>query len=361
MSFGDFRSVFGESRSLTVAGAFSTFLDAHINITRGIRSRASTSHNHLRGFLADEADRDEGFPRVLSIEDSDFLGGSFTRHTKIWPLDDIDIYVPIDGTGFVYNVGGWPQPYTVVTDGVLDENPLLVDRDRWMMDGQYLSSKKLIDGFAKVLRRHYPDTTKVRRVGAAVNVRLTVGEGESNDGLGFDVVPCFSMKPHNAWEGPFYMIPDGDGGWIRTNPRLDQEVSDRLHRNNGRTLRRGVKLFKWWNDEFLGGAVESYYAELAVMRAFEQHNQVGRSIQSLPAAVAQAFRAVRDAARLGDQAPLLAGAPTVGRGDLDADDMAILDAATGQADLAWAYECNGRTADAIGAWGELFGGDFPTA
>jgi len=39
---------------------------------------------------------------LLSREDSDFLGGSFARHTKIWPLDDIDIFFPMDGGTLVY-------------------------------------------------------------------------------------------------------------------------------------------------------------------------------------------------------------------------------------------------------------------
>lgn len=359
MPIGDYRSIFSETRALTIAGAFSTFLEANINITRGTRSRASTSHNHLREFLADEAYRDEYFPRVLSVEDSDFLGGSFARHTKIWPLDDIDIYFPLDGMGFNYFVDGSVQPYTVVSDDVVDVNPLLTGGVRWM-DGPYLSSKKLINGFAKVLRRHYPDTTTVRRVGEAINVRLTVGEGENNDGFGFDVVPCFSVKPQNAWEQHFYLIPDGEDGWIKTNPRYDKEMSDQLHRANARTLRRGVKLFKWWNDKFLGGAVASYYAELAVMLAFDQKNRLGCTIESVSAATTLAFRAVRDAARLGDQQPLVVGAPMVERGDIDSNDMQLLNEAADQANLAWNHERSGHNADAIKAWSKLFGDDFPT-
>lgn len=64
-------------------------------------ARASDSQNHLGDFLRAENSRDPRFPRVLSKADADFIGGLFGRHTKIWPLDDIDIYVTI-GDQYLY-------------------------------------------------------------------------------------------------------------------------------------------------------------------------------------------------------------------------------------------------------------------
>src|SRR5713101_4166860 len=82
-----------------------SLLDRQINITKGIRQKASDSQQHLREFLASERKRDASFPRVLTSADSDFLGGSFARHTKTWPLDDIDVYIPLDGEYLSYL--GW--------------------------------------------------------------------------------------------------------------------------------------------------------------------------------------------------------------------------------------------------------------
>ncbi len=139
-----------EAAARTVSGAFTRFLDQEINIGRGTRSIASDSQNHLREFLADEAGRDTGFPRILANSDSDFLGGSFARHSKIWPLDDIDVYFPIDGAGLVYSKNGSRLPYTVLSDDTTSWNPLLMTADRWM-EGFYLSSRKLMDGFPAAL------------------------------------------------------------------------------------------------------------------------------------------------------------------------------------------------------------------
>ncbi|MGD0231910.1 MAG: hypothetical protein ABSC19_16405 [Syntrophorhabdales bacterium] len=138
---------FTELAGKSIENAFSTFLERNINISRGIRSTASISHNRLRDFIADENGRDWTFPAVLSILDRDYLGGSFARHTKVWPLDDIDIYIPLDGCGLVYREWGIVQPVTVATDKGLLWNPLL--GERWTK-GEYISSDKLVSGFAKV-------------------------------------------------------------------------------------------------------------------------------------------------------------------------------------------------------------------
>jgi hypothetical protein len=97
----------------TVKSAFEKFIDKELLITQGYRSQASDSHNALREYLRTENDRDKSFPPILKNADSDFIGGSYGRETKIWPLDDIDIYVPLDGFGLVYyNTYGvlwWPR------------------------------------------------------------------------------------------------------------------------------------------------------------------------------------------------------------------------------------------------------------
>jgi hypothetical protein len=352
----DFRTLLAqlkEARARTIACAFNTFLDTQVGITAGSRERASDSHNALRDFLRGVAEDDDTFPRILRYADSDFISGSFARQVKIWPLDDVDLMFPLDGTGMVYSRGGWRLPYTPLSDGVLDVNPLALNCGRWW-DGQYLSSRKLINGFAEVLRDHYPTTTRVRRGGEAVTVTL------AND-LGFDVVPCFSMKPDNPYEQPFYLIPDGKDGWIHTNPRLDKQMSDRLHAANNRTLRRGVKLFKWWVEEFIGGRVASYYAELAIMRAFEWRNSQGRVISSVSMAALVAFRAVRDAINAGNQQPLLQGAPHVEQGDLTQRDMQWLDQDVDNCNSAVLAEQADRIEDAFACWRKVFGNKFPSA
>jgi hypothetical protein len=224
---GSFLKSIAAAQNTSLSAAFDDLLDRKISIPAGAREKASSSHNHLRDLLCEESKRDSTFPRVLSKIDSDFLGGSFARYTKIWPLDDIDIYFPLDGFDLFYVENGQQLPYTVQTDGALVSNPICSTR-RWM-NGSYVSSDKLISEFARVLSRHYPRETEVRPNGESVNVRMKHGASVNADGLGYDVVPCFSIRGHGSKFVDFYLIPNGVGGWIRTDPRLDNDVCDLLH------------------------------------------------------------------------------------------------------------------------------------
>ncbi len=343
-----------EVRARTVSGAFESLLNREINISREIRGIASTSQNHLREFLATERQRDPTFPRILSIADTDFLGGSFARHTKNWPLDDIDVYLPLDGHALIYQQGGFRLPYTVLSDNVMWDNPLL--DGRWM-DGAYISSSKLINEFALVLRRHYPRETEVRPNGAAVSIRMTHGATKSGDGLGYDVVPCFSLKPDHPNELAFYLIPDGHNGWIRTNPRLDTSLTEKLQANNSKTFRKTVKLIKYWNTNILNGGLGSYYIELAITRAFLRENCY-RSITSVSSGVALGFSAIQQALGNGNQESWIPFAPPVESGYLNEVQRFQVSYATFLSEEARRHEDAGRESDALQSWQQVFGSRF---
>ncbi len=337
----------------TVNGAFTTFLDNEINIASGAREQATASHLHLREFISGENGRDEDFPRILSIADDDFLGGSFPRHVKLWPLDDIDVYLPIDGVGLVYTVGGLAQADKVLTDGVLTTNPLCNASDRWMTDSN-VSPRKVIAGFRKVLGRKYSMSKSVRSVGEAVRIQLTIAGG-----LGFDVVPCFSLERQTFPRERFYMIPDGSDEWITTNPREDQRLSDSLQKTNNSLFRPAVTVVKWWVRNRYSERLTSYYTELAIMRAVEQFNRVTGPLVSLSQSVVIAFNAVRSAAWGGDQMALVRGAPPVKRGEIDIPTLWVLDATANDAAAALALELQGHEEDAIDKWQSIFGESFP--
>ena len=357
-SLYDFYLNFKEATAISVNSALETFLDKEINIPKSIRSVASTSQKHLREFLSSEGKRDTTFPRVLSIEDDDFIGGSFARHTKIWPLDDIDIYVPLDGCSLVYSEWGIVQPFTVISDGVLVENPLL--KPRWM-NGQYISSSKLISEFSKVLNRHYPEQTKIKPNGQAVSIRMTYGETESSDGLGFDVVPCFMLRPYNNSEIPFYLIPNGTDGWIRTNPRIDEGVSKQLHSDNNKTYRKVVKLIKYWNKTKIKGVINSYYIELAIAKIYLQKNKNNEYVHDTSFGVALGFWALNNAIQNGNQESFIPRAPTVASGILQFFDYFTLSSDASKANEAWNLEKAGKEREAISKWKEVFGDSFTDA
>lgn len=338
----------------SVDGAFGQLLNSSINIAEGIRTTASDSHNHLREFLGGEHDRDAAFPCILSKKDNDFLGGSFARHTKIWPLDDIDIYFPLDGYNLVYLQNGNRLPYTVVSDGTVVTNPLL--NSRWM-EGSYISSVKVVAGFASVLKRHYPNTV-VKPDGQSVALKMTQGETSEEEGLGYDIVPCFSMQPDDKTQKEFYLMPDGKNGWMRTNPRIDKEIAEDLNVKNNKTYKKVVKILKYWNKERLNSALLSYYIELAIARAYLGRNSLGEKINKISYGVALGFEAVKNAMVKGDQSSFLPQSPSVRPGVLTDFNQQHIIAASAISSRAWNEESTGNEIAAKNFWKKLFGDSF---
>ena len=354
MSEPSLSSLLQECAIGSIDTAFENFLRDSINIAKNIRSTASTSQNHLRQFLAGENARDGTFPVVLSENDKDFIGGSFARQTKIYPLDDIDIYVPLDGYGLQWFEYGMPQPITIVSDDDIWFNPLLYPR--WM-NGSYVSSQKLINGFARALNRHYPDQTQVKKNGQAVTIRMSYGETEDGLGLGFDVVPCFSMKPQNG-DSAFYTIPSGSDGWIRTNPRLDNKVADWLNQQTDKTYRKTVKLIKYWNQAKLNGALNSYYIEMAIARECIAKINKHEPVSHVSFSVALGFWAVNEAVKKGDQQAFITKAPPIEPGTSDFGKLSILRTASATAVEAWNHELQGESVESMKKWKRLFGNQF---
>lgn len=335
-----------------VNGAFENFLETHINISPVSRSAASTSQTNLREFLKDESSRDltGTFPKILQENDRDFIAGSFARHTKIWPLDDIDILFPLDGVGLVYFRGGMATPNNVVSDGGFGPNPLLTPR--WM-NGDYISSDRLVAEFAKVLRRRYSQSD-VSKEGEAISVQLTIGSSAESNGLKFDVVPCFRLEPRDG-SPAFYLIPDGHNGWKHTNPRHDEEMCEYLQKFHGGYYRKVVKLMKYWNANQINSALGSYYIELALANSFSSMQQ---GIASIDEGVKLGFQALWNTIQQGNIPSPVKDAPAVALKPMSISSSQKLYEAVTLSSSAVAYKHAGQVDKAIGPWKVIFGSEF---
>jgi hypothetical protein len=215
----------------------------------------------------------------------------------------------------------------------------------------------VVEGFAAVLKRRFPQT-KIKSNGQAVTVQMTQGASTASDGLDYDVVPCFSLNPHQQGELGFYLMPDGHGGWIRTNPRYDAAVADLLQEEHNRLFRKVVKLLKYWNAEQLNGKLSSYFIELAIARAFWDKGCKREPISTLSYGVAVAFWAVQQAVTRGVQDSWVSNAPPVYPGDVLARHLIMLRSAADLACAAWKDEKVSRMASATTKWKRLFGEKF---
>jgi hypothetical protein len=322
------------------------FIDSEISIGQGIRTRASSSQGALREFLRKENSRDPSFPVLLQTQDRDFLGGSFARHTKIWPLDDIDIFFPLDGFDLVYFRNQERTSTTLVSDGKISKNPLL--GSRWMT-GSYISSSKLQQGFSDVLKRGYP-TTEIEAADEAISIQTTIGASENNEGLNFDAVPCVLVKPNDG-STVFYLIPDGNGGWTQTNPRIDERLGADLQSYHNEAYRPAVKILKYWAKNKMQDKFGSYYTELACSLEFLKLMNGKRRCISIGAGLSIAFAALRDAVQKGQQISFTPGAPPVKlKGLIGPSDFEKLSSAASQASSAWSNEAAGLHSKAVSIW-----------
>src|ERR1035437_3129273 len=137
----------GLSELNSLDSALDRFLQKEIAIPTNARQDASRSQIYLRNILRGKAGKDPTFPEILTKEATDFLRGSFARHTKIWPLDDIDLFLPMDGAGLVYVNNGQVLPYRVASDGGASR----LGASKWMTNS-YVDSSKILDEFRASLK-----------------------------------------------------------------------------------------------------------------------------------------------------------------------------------------------------------------
>src|SRR2546423_1831508 len=145
---------------LTVPEAFDKF-KGRLEISAAERTDASNRQQTIRNQIRES----------LAV-DSDFLTGSYARHTKTKPLKDVDIFVVLEDSETHY----------------LDQMPDVI-----------------LDQLIEILLPHYPD--KAGKGNRSVKVDFGVNGTTGEQVVSFDVVPAFA-------NGDAYKIPDRrQGGW----------------------------------------------------------------------------------------------------------------------------------------------------
>ena len=180
-------------------------------ITATEQTLAQNRHRRIREVLASEWD----------IERS-FLTGSYDRHTKIKPLQDVDIFVVIDPDG--------SQAY------YRQEPPI-----------------QIISGLVDCLHGKF---SNVEADGMAVRVSMSDDAGAAS----FEVVPAFE----HADSG--YEAPDPDRGrWIRTDPEAHARLTSEKNAVCGQMWVPFVKMAKGWNRQAGRPVPQSFLIEVMAL------------------------------------------------------------------------------------------------
>ena len=245
----------------TVDTAFAEFLKNTVNLSGADANGARASRDWLRGQLATFHDKHDDFPRPYTDQHIDF--GSFARKTKIRPLDDVDLIHCLMGEGGTYLDLG-----THVEISPAPESRLA----SFCHEGSTtLSSTRILNRFKKHLDEvpQY-SASAVKRNGEAVTLELT------SYPWNFDIVPGFFTTP-DANGRDYYLIPNGNGYWMKTDPRLDrQRVTAVSQRHSGRVL-DVLRLMKFWNQRPTMPSVPSYAFENLLLNYYDAQTSVASS------------------------------------------------------------------------------------
>lgn len=240
----------------TVHASLESLLEKQLTLSAPQIAQGSKSHTYIRDLLGNKSTQDSTFPRLV---DGDFLSGSYARGTKIYPLDDIDVMMVIDGTG-LFAIHKGQILNAEVRGSRKSDNPIM----QHMGFNQLLSSRTIVELFHNALRQSHPNS-KIKDSGQAVNVTLAIGTG-------IDIVPSFHIVPTNGSQD-FYYIPMGreSDGWLITNPKRDAEIAKAFDEKFNGQFTGLVRLIKHWNRHFNAELLQSYHLETMAWYAFANY------------------------------------------------------------------------------------------
>lgn len=239
-----------------VNSCFEDFIKYKVNLDPNRTQKARRSKINLQANIISLAERGD-MPVMYKEMYLDY--GSFARRVKLRPLDDIDMMICMDGTHGKYTEIQSNSKYTIWIDEYAPK--LNEKRDA----AGNLNSKKVIELFKKELAQVGDfRSANLHRRGEAVTLQLKSYEWN------FDIIPCFYT------DKGFYLIPDGDGTWKKTDPRIDEarinkaENRIRCYYPNAKDMRTFIRLMKYWKKVSWGDVISSYMFEQMLLTYIEQ-------------------------------------------------------------------------------------------
>jgi len=327
----------------TVNSAFDQFMADHVNLDPDVTSLARASRDWLVNQIAALPGRHADFPPLYP--DVDVHYGSFARKTKIRELDDLDMIIGLKALGTTYHrVDGQVRltvPNGIVLAGLCHDGT------------NQLNSRRVINRFVSGLTEvpQY-EQAQIKRNGSAAVLKL------KSYSWSYDIVPGFFTVPEEDGR-TYYIIPDGDGHWMKTDPRIDQErISAVNQAHDGRVL-RALRLVKFWNRRPTMPSIPPYMLETLILSHYETAATKATDyvdlefIPILESLAVSVLGAVSDPKRI--------------QGDLNSlaveERIAVSSRAfsdTVRAKAARRAEQNNDHRTSIAAWGEILGPSFPT-
>ena len=326
----------------TVNTAFDEFMRNAVRIDPDRNDIAKRSKNYLIGEIRKFPN--DGKFLVLHPDLPNIDYGSFSRKTKTRPLDDIDLMIVLHAQG------NWRS--SNLTGGYTIHVPQDGDKQRALCNSgtDTLNSIKIINKFKEYLSK-VPSFKKaeIKRNQEAVTLELGYE-------WVYDIVPCFITNPESGSD--FFLIPDGNGNWKPTDPRIDKERTTRINGKQEVSVLDVVRIMKYWTKRRTASTMGSYFLECLILQYYDSYGTASSKYIDieLPKMFAYVYNQIDNA--LND--------PKNFQGNLNIlswderksiKDRAQLD--YNRSTEARQLETDGKQKESIAKWREIFGSDFP--
>ncbi|WP_435949040.1 SMODS domain-containing nucleotidyltransferase [Psychrobacter sp. DM8] len=323
----------------TVNSAFNQFMSNTVNLESQKVDKARRSRDFLKGKINNFSD----FLPLYSDRNIDY--GSFARKTKIRELDDIDMIFTLKANGCT-----WTEGY----DGtVYLETPQLSDdyKNFRHSESLNLNSKKIINKFISSLKS-IPHYTKADIHRNMQSVSFTLDSYDWN----FDIVPAF-MTTEDLLGKSYYLIPDGYGNWMKTDPRIDRARVTAINKHHEGKVLDIIRLIKYWQRRATMPSMSSYLLESMILEYYENNNPssyLDVSFRSfLNYLIKRIYSSVKDPKGIQGDINTLSLDDKTKISSKAANDVKI-------ADTASYFEITDKDHEnAMKEWRKIFGADFP--
>lgn len=327
----------------TVIQAFNEFMKDTVNLDSEITKGAISSRDWLINQIANFKSKESDFPTPYGEINISF--GSFARKTKIKELDDIDIMIGLSGQGSSYMTYSDRIEITVSGEAV---NLLKLCHS----NSKSLNSKRVINKFVSTCS-NVPQYSRaeIKRNQEAAVLNL------SSYPWSFDIVPCF-ITSEDLNGKSYYLIPDGNGYWKKTDPRIDKERTTRINQYHDGSILQVIRILKYWNRKAAMPTMSSYLLETMVLNYYKgKISKAGQFVDiEFPNVIAYIYHNI-----LGD-----VGDPKGIQGNINnltydertkVKNKTAIDYSVSIA--ARKFEQNKDMKSSISKWGEVFGNEFP--
>ncbi|MEY3867878.1 MAG: hypothetical protein RLZZ338_1769 [Cyanobacteriota bacterium] len=346
----------------TVWSAFDQFRKNVVDLDPDQTKKARSSRDYLFEQIKGLARKNAQFPKIVSdYPFNDF--GSFARKTKIQPLDDIDFLIILNIDVENREVEkAYDNPYTYNLRFTKPNVYLLSSLPSMTLerfsDNGYINSNKILycirDNLSSISNYRYANIKKTMQ---AVTLNL------KSYSWVYDIVPAIPVKIYYYEHSNYpksvishFLIPNGYGQWIATDPRIDADNTTRVNSKHDGKFLPTLRLLKYWNSR-INKPLSSYYFETLAIKVFEK----APKISDFPHAIKYFFDRCPYHIREFCPDPKNLG-PNLDAHINWSDREKVIKAmndTSRYAEYALNHESNSNYKEAIRFWQHIFGSNFP--